>query len=235
MTEYIFISKSWGQIMLEDQLAIEQISRGSLRSTNQSNLRMKWFTSLEQTFVVKILLVSHLGKKHPMTQNTEYSKGTCLICVFFHRFMYKIYWSQWKRAVNGPGLWLIGVSHMCNGYSLVLFSCGFFWENKNKFHEAWEMTRLFLILCYGIAWCISIFCSSVFGVGTRIRNVGRKWRDLPEFVVVTGFKQLYLLLERILQSRDSLNEDLWSFGTTQISFETFGNSFTSEFIGIFVL
>lgn len=63
--------------LVEDQLTIEQIPHGSLRSTNQSNLRMKWFTSLDQTFLVKNLLISQLGKKHSMTQNTEYSKGTC--------------------------------------------------------------------------------------------------------------------------------------------------------------
>lgn len=68
--------------LVGDQLTAEQIPYGSLRSANQSNQRMKWFTSLEQTFLVKILLASQLGKKHPMTQNIEYSKGTCLTCVF---------------------------------------------------------------------------------------------------------------------------------------------------------
>lgn len=68
--------------LMENQLTIEQISHGSLRSTNQSNVRMKWFTSLEQTFLAKSLLVSQLGRKHPVTQNIEYSKGTCLISVF---------------------------------------------------------------------------------------------------------------------------------------------------------
>lgn len=84
MAKNVFLSKSSDKIvdLMENQLIIEQISHGSLRSPNQSNLTMKWFTSLEQTFLVKSLLVSQLGKKHPMTQNIEYSKGTCLICVF---------------------------------------------------------------------------------------------------------------------------------------------------------
>lgn len=61
--------------LVEDQLTIEQVSHGSLRSTNQYNLRMKWFTSLEHMSLVRSLLVSQLGK-HPVTQNIEYSQGT---------------------------------------------------------------------------------------------------------------------------------------------------------------
>lgn len=107
--------------LVEDQLTIEQVSHGSLRSTNQYNLRMKWFTSLEHMSLVRSLLVSQLGKKHPVTQNIEYSQGTWLICMFSIGLCIKCT-SQWKRAVNGPGLWLIGLSSMYTGYSSVLFS-----------------------------------------------------------------------------------------------------------------
>lgn len=68
--------------LMENQLTMDQIFHGSLRSTNQSNLRMKWFTCLEKTFLAKSLLVSQFGKKHPMTKNIEYSKGMCLTNVF---------------------------------------------------------------------------------------------------------------------------------------------------------
>lgn len=95
--------------------------------------------------------------------------------------------------MNGPGFWLIGISRICIGYSCV-FSWAFV-AGRVKFRKAPKIRSLLYIFYDGKGCHVWIFLSLFFwGEGTRIRNIGRQWKDLPELVAVMGFRQIYYIL-----------------------------------------
>lgn len=143
------------------------------------------------------------------------------MCIF-DRFLHKFYPSYWNRPMNGPGFWLIGISHICIGYSCV-FSWAFV-AGRVKFQKAPNIRSLLYIFYDGKGCHVWIFLSLFFGgEETRIRNIGRQWKDLPELVAVMGFRQIYYILALPVAGKgtfavSNLNEDPWFSGTMQISF-----------------